>query len=233
MNKSEWIISGAFALIGAIVMIAGIFIGIDTAKFKETAETAEATILNIDRDYDAIDETTTYDILLEYEVDGEKIQTVSHSYHSGMYEGGTTTIYYNPDNPYDIKSSTSPIFAIFFGGMGLIFFVIGVLMLKSQIKSKSKANNLKTTGTLIRAKIDEVAYNTSYTVNGRHPYVLTASYLDPISNKTLVFNSDNIWFNIKAIVNNHSVDTVDVYYNPSNPSEYYVDADTLKTYIAN
>ena len=37
MNKSEWIISGAFALIGAIVMIAGIFIGIDTAKFKETA----------------------------------------------------------------------------------------------------------------------------------------------------------------------------------------------------
>lgn len=233
MNKTELITAIMFTLIGGIFAALGIFLHSENSKFMETALSTEATITRIDSHYDSIDEETEYDVFVRFDVDGKIYNGELNMYHVGMQEGGTTTIYYNPNNPSDFRSSGSSFGTLLFAGIGGLFFIIGLVMLISKIKAKSSANALKINGTLVQAQINTIDLNTSYAVNGRNPYRLTASYFDPNTNKTLFFESKNIWFNVQAIVDSLTIKTVDVYIDPTNQKKYFVDVEALRTHIGN
>lgn len=232
MNKTELFGAGLFAFVGAVFLVIGILVHSNNTKFMETAKSIEAEITDIRVGYDS-DGDTTHDVLVEFVIDGERYGGKLDTYTSSMREGGTTTVYYDPQNPHDFRGSGTGFIGIVFSGMGGLFFVIGIVMIVNKVKSSANAKTLKATGTLLHAKINDVTLNTAYAVNGRNPYRLTASAEDPSTGKTLVFESGNVWFNVKAIVDNNTVETVDVYLDPTNPKKYFVDVESLRSYIGN
>lgn len=232
MNKTEILVASLFAIIGGLFLVVGIGIHSSNTTFLETALTTEAEIVDIRVDYDS-DGNVDHDVFVEFEVNNKKIEGKLDTYNSTMYEGGTTTVYYDPLNPYNFKGSGANWFGLLFAGMGGLFFVIGIVMIFSKIKAKKTANELKLNGKHIQAEIKSVNLNTSYSVNGRHPYILTASYVDPETNQVLIFESANIWFDIQIIVDSLTIRCVDVYIDPVNPKKYFVDVENLRNHIGN
>ena len=120
------------------------------------------------------------------------------------------------------------------GGLVLIIEVSALAISKVKKSRKKKLKDyLMQNGIKVAAHIDCVNYNTNYSVNGNHPYILECSYKDPYTNKIYLFHSGNIWFNVESIISNQIISTIDVYFDPNNPKKYYMEIDDLKKYIAN
>ena len=71
--------------------------------------------------------------------DGEYISGVDLGYYtSGMREGKKVSIYYNPDDPYDVRSrGGSTLGVALFGFVGVLFTVVGTILL---VKASKKLN---------------------------------------------------------------------------------------------
>lgn len=119
-----------FALLGAGVIIGGIFNFISTAKFKETAVQTTATVVSVSKQYvrSSSGNTTKYKIYLTYNVDGEMYKG---SYVTSYYltEGSTKTIYYDRNNPARMKTTTSYSDSIIMTVSGIPFLAFGLGMI--------------------------------------------------------------------------------------------------------
>ncbi|MBK8291326.1 MAG: hypothetical protein IPK96_10690 [Flammeovirgaceae bacterium] len=75
--------------------------------------------------------------------------------------------------------------------IGLLFASIGGGVLYFIAKQKAKRELLIRTGKKLRAAISNVYYNTSITVNNRHPLIIEC--VAEVSGKKKTFKSHNIW----------------------------------------
>lgn len=78
-----------------------------------------------------------------------------------------------------------------FAGMGLVFASIGGGILYFQAKQKAKRELLMRTGKKVRAAISDVYYNTSISMNNRHPLIIEC--VAEVSGRKQTFKSHNIW----------------------------------------
>lgn len=78
-----------------------------------------------------------------------------------------------------------------FGGVGMLFAAIGGGILYSQAKQKARRELLLRTGRKLRAVISNVYFNTSISINNRHPLVVEC--IAEVSGKKQTFKSHNIW----------------------------------------
>lgn len=232
MDKQLKIFFSIFALAGAIVIIVGIFLQKNNAEFLETAETTTAEITHMDRSHDS-DGDVNYSVFVEFEVDGKTYEGNLGQYDSSMYVGKEVTVYYNPENPHNFKGSSAGFVGYFLIVFGAIFFLVGVMPLFKGNKNSKKIELLKQTGTLINAEIDNIYLDTSYRVNGRCGYKLSAHATLPNSDKIYTFESNRVFSNIKAVVETHSITTVPVYIDLNDPANYHVDLSEIKSYLGN
>ena len=232
MGKTEKIVFGLFALIGAILIIVGIIMQKNNSEFLETAESTNAEITDIATSHDS-DGDVHHSVFVKFEVDGETYEGQLGQYDSGMYVGKEVTVYYNPDNPHNFKGSNSGFVGYFMIIFASIFFLIGIIPLFLSGKKSKKNNAIKQTGTLINAEIDNVFLDTSYRVNGRCGYKLTAHATLPNSDKIYTFESNRTWSNIKAAIETHSITTVPVYVDLNDTTQYYVDLEQITSYLGN
>ena len=230
--KTEKLIFGIFAIVGALIILGGFKLQDVTTKFLEIAQTTNAQITDIDVYHDS-DGDSHHTIYVEFDVDNKEYAGTLNEYNSGMYIGKEITVYYDPQNPNNFKSSGSKYAGYFVSGFGAIFFLVGIIPLGVMAKKSSNSKKLKETGTLIEAQIDNVYLNTNYTVNGRHPYRLSAHAQLPNSEKIYTFESENVWGNLQAVIDTHKFEKVNVYINLDNPKKYYVDLEEIKSYIGN
>jgi len=75
--------------------------------------------------------------------------------------------------------------------IGLLFAAIGGGVLYFIAKQKAKRELLLRTGKKLRAAISDAYYNTSLTVNGRHPLIIEC--VAEVSGQKKTFKSHNIW----------------------------------------
>jgi len=75
--------------------------------------------------------------------------------------------------------------------IGLLFACIGGGVLYFISKQKAKRELLLRTGKKLRAVISEVSFNTSISVNGRHPTIIECAA--EVSGQKKTFKSHNIW----------------------------------------
>ena len=61
------------------------------------------------------------------------------------------------------------IFLLIFGGVGLLFFVLGLIFLIMEFRKKFRNDKLLKSGNYVMAEISEVELNYNVTVNMRHP----------------------------------------------------------------
>jgi hypothetical protein len=231
-HRSEWIVSVIFSIVGLALIVLSIYVYFDNKKFMADAEKAEATITQITSKRDS-DGDIRHTVYVEFEVDGELYEGSLGFYSSSMYEGKTVDVYYDPENPGDFRGEGSSFLSVFLIVLGLIFFLVGGGMIFGMIRKKKRARVLMETGRRVDATIDCIRLNLNYRVNRRHPFVLDLTYADPTTGKVFTFVSDNIWFNVEAVLQNNPITTLSVYIDEQDSRKYYVDLEPLVACLGN
>lgn len=190
----EKIIFGIFAVVGAVFLIVSIALVMGQIHFKKNADTVSAIIDRIETRRDS-DGDYHHSVYVSYEYQGEYFKGVHLNYYSaGMYEGERIELLCDRNNPNKVRSKGGEIFLMaIFGGMGLIFFLVGGIPLVGLIKKEKMRKQLMQTGKPLYAKVESIGYNTTFTVNGRHPFVIYCLYEDPYGDVTYRFKSQNLW----------------------------------------
>lgn len=234
------IVSVIFAFVGLGFFSSGILTYKLSSDFYKDAIKTEATIEDIDVSYSYDsdgDRKSDYDVVVSFVVDGKEYTGLLNSYNSSMRVGGKTTVYYDPKSPSNFRSGSGTTVGLIFIIIGAIILIAGISVIIVNIiknsKNKKKKKNLIENGKRVSAHIDQINCNYNYSVNGKHPYKIECSYSDPYTNKVYLFYSDNIWFNVEAIMNASGISTVSVYIDKNDPTNYYIDVDELRKNIVN
>lgn len=212
-----------FAGIGAIFLIVSIVLMVDNQNFKSKADKIVGIITEINTYYDS-DDDLNHEVWVSYQYNGETYESRLSEYSSSMYEGGRIDLYVDPENPHKVRSgSAATILFFIFGGLGLVFFLIGSGFLVKEILHKSKQKQLKQNGRKLRATITGGDMCYTITINNRHPYKLDCMYQDEFTKESYLFSSDYVF----DPPENYIDAQVDVYVDPNEMSKYYVDMDSL------
>lgn len=224
-KNTLFIIGLMFFLIGMAFVVAGLLTWRANVEFFETALPTDATIVDI-QTYRDSDDDVSHSVFVDYTVDGVEYEYRELGmYSSSMYIGKTVEIYYDPQDPGDIKSKTgSTLIAVIFVAIGGIFAVIGGVILGVQIKAKRKTK-LKDTGTCIRLPITQIV-TTNTSVNGVTGHVVICDNPDASGGTLNTYRSNPCYEWLSDYLN--PGDIVAIYYDPANPNYYYVDIDDVQ-----
>ena len=125
---------------------------------------------------------------------------------------------------YALKEEEGAIlFLLIFGGIGLLFFVLGVIFLIVELKKKLRNDKLLGAGNYVMAEVLEVTLNYNVAVNRRHPYIVRCRYQDMYGN-VHIFKSRDLFFNPTDLLKDRMVK---VYVDGENYKHYYVDIDEV------
>jgi hypothetical protein len=211
-----------FFAIGAALLIAAFFVWRSAAGFADHATTADGIVTDLvhsgsSRSVAPVVEFTT--------VDGRKVQiTGSISSSPPAYDRGERVrVLYDAANPNAARIDSKLemwFLPLLFGGLGAIFASIGGGFLAYVVRTRKLRDWLAQNGMRVKAKFEGVIYDTSLTINNRHPWRLTAQWQHPITQKVYTFRSDAIWFDPSEFVKR---DQLDVLVNADNPKQYVID----------
>lgn len=247
MKSSQWIGGLLFIIIGALLFFYGINLGISGNEFMKTALSTTGRITDIqvyrknsnyresydyyyENDYNRRRDDLEYDVYMEYEVEG-KIYDGKCGYSTGMKEGDRITVYYAPNNHADYMVEGQNVANWFVPVIGLVFLLIGLSMIISNLNKSSVKRYVLNNGQMVTAEITDIYLNTSYSVNGRHPFVITCDWKNPSTGSVHEFKSENLWFNPKKVLEDEK--NINVFIDPINPKRYYVDTRSLDKKIVN
>lgn len=244
----------SFIIIGFVFLVLGVFaayicvVSIKTLyNFFEKAEKTEAQIVDI-----VVTRSTkkedgrkkmrfTENVYVSYEIDGvtyEHVHVGSNLAFKG--EGDMVTIYYNPDNPYEIETIDQIIFPVIPFLFGVAFLFGAYIILKSEFRIFGKRAKFKATAICVKLPIAEVGVDSSVSRNG-HPafYVICEKGNMSLYPQELYsedkylqlpqsYKSDN-WFYPEFDLCTKVGDMVPVYINPKEPKQYFVDVKNKET----
>ncbi len=230
MNSGERtvkIIGVVFSLIGCVLLGLTVFAVIYSFNFVSRAEEVTATITEIETRYKR--NHTYHDAYVSYTYRAVDYQDVRiNFYNSSMREGDNVRLLVDPEDPTHTNSRYI-VFYSFIPLVGvLIFGGIGFTLLYSMYSKKKKKKYLLENGRLLHGIVDNIDYNYVYSVNGRHPYLVYCRYEDAGTGTVYKFKSDNLFFDPNHFYKQG--DSVNIYVNPANYREYYVD---VKEYTEN
>ena len=127
------VFSAIFLLVGIGMVIGGFVFRNSSKKFYATAEQTTATIDTIHEYVSAdTDRDIQHDVHISYDTqEGIHYSNVDLGwYQSGMKEGQTLAVYYNPNNPRDVRTQEgSMVSYIVIMIMGVVFALIGALFM--------------------------------------------------------------------------------------------------------
>ncbi|MBR4083329.1 MAG: DUF3592 domain-containing protein [Lachnospiraceae bacterium] len=223
--KKDYLIFGIFGLVGVIFLIVCTFLTISGKKFDETAVEVSGTIMTIESYRDS-DGDRHHRVYVDYEYQGRKYKDVRlNSYNSSMREGKEIILKLDPDNPEKVRTLHGNLIAsVIMGGMGLIFVLVGIIPTVLGIRKDRRNKKLREQGRYIYAIVERIDINYSYSLNGRHPFVVYCNYQDEFSGVLYRFMSDNIWTDPYPILQQGS--EVRVYVDGQDYSKYHVDVES-------
>lgn len=221
LNNLVW---GIFFSFGLIFTVVGIIICIMIFNYDNKVDT-----VGIITDISAFrgNRNTKYQTLVKYNVEDKEYESVLNSYSSSFYVGKEIDIYYDRDNPNKIGVKSLDYVFLIFPGVGSIFVIIGGTGLVVNIHKKRIEKYLKQNGNIVYAKYLETILNTSYSVNGRHPYNIICEWDNIEDGKKYIFKSKNIWINPENIIKEKNIENFLVYIDLKNKKRYFVDIENL------
>ena len=225
-NKTVNLVFGIFAVIGSIFVIAGIIWLVSGLQFRKSAVEVTAVISEIDSYRDS-DGDINHNVYVNYSYDGNTYNNMRLSeYSSSMYEGKEISLLVDPENPRKIGTVLGKIIGgVMFAGIGSIFALVGICPIIAMSRKKARKKKLIAAGRSIFGTVDNIACNTSYSVNGRHPFVVYCSYKDEYKDLIYRFKSDNLWTDPSQIIQSGS--EIRIYVDGTDFSKYHVDTESL------
>lgn len=215
-----------FAVFGIIFMMIGIAVLISNIQFKKNAVEVTAVIAQIESYRDS-DNDINHRVFVNYSYDGTDYDGIRlGEYDSSMYEGKEIKLLLDPVNPQKVSTRFGMIFAgSMCIGMGAVFVLVGIIPLLVMARKKLQKKKLLAQGSYIFAIVEDIQMNTSYSMNGRHPYVIYCTYRDEYKDIIYRFRSDNIWTNPGHVIEPGS--EIRVYVNGMDYSKYHVDVESI------
>lgn len=116
------------------------------------------------------------------------------------------------------------LFLYIFGGIGLLFLLIGIPFLVVALRKRKMIRMLLERGVQTVGIIKNIEKNLQVTVNGRHPYKAECQVTDQYTGEIYLYSSESFMKNIDYLVGGQ----VTVYYDPDDRSKYYVDIESAE-----
>ena len=124
---------------------------------------------------------------------------------------------------FALKDSGGLLFGLIFGGIGGIFFILGIVFLLIEWKKKKQADALLAQGRYLWGEIRDLVPNPLVRINGRNPLIAVVCYTD-IYGKTHLFRSKNLSADpCQSLIGRQ----VKVYYQNASYQPYYVDMESV------
>lgn len=219
---------GIFAILGIVFIIIGLVAGNIVSIKKENRVKTQAIITEIDRKRDA-DGDTSYNVWVQYEVQGKLYEEELGAYSSTYSEGKEIEVVYDKTDPHKVRAEfESWLFILIFSGLGSVFAIIGIIGLIVVLAKNAKKKEVEKTGSIIYATYLDVEMNTAIAINGKHPFNIICSWLNPEDNKTYIFKSEDLYYNPKSLITNMNLTTFPVFVNMENKKNYSVDISAIK-----
>ncbi|HPW66771.1 MAG TPA: DUF3592 domain-containing protein [Salinivirgaceae bacterium] len=230
--KTLKIIGGVFSIIGIVSLISAVVSTISTSNFISSSEMTDGVITDVvvrtSEDSDGNVTKSRYPVIQFRDKNGEIIEFESSvSTSSAVKIGKSVKVRYLPDDPEDaIMADTftdvwwAP---MFLGIFGAIFTTIGVLVFWSTIRDSIREKKAMRYTKIVEAKIINVSRNTSVTVNGQHPYVIKAQWLNPDTNELHIFKSKNFWYDPSEFLKSK----IEIRMDALNKKKYWMDVSFL------
>ena len=244
IQKYVVIIGLFFCCIGIMNIIRGVQYSKNDKASSADYVTISAEITDIvsERVGDSDEYEYKYDVYVTYTYDGTVYENKKlNMYSSSMYVGKTIDILCNSKHPATIKGISE------FGsaggvliGMGVMFVIVGLMVAivfslaggKNAKDRQRKANRIpgevswKRKGLRLAGEVENIVLEPQYSVNGREPYIIICTYLDVNSNTIYRFKSDFFVEDPSNVV--YQGMPIDIYVNPEDYSQYYVDIEQLQ-----
>lgn len=219
MRKIGWLL-----LAVGLGMIGGAGYAASTTRaFLHRAEQVEGTVVELVG-------SDTYAPRVEYRLASGEPRTFTSRMSSSppAYDVGERVIvYYDPARPGDVRlQGTFSLWglAIILGGLGLVFGVVGGVILAVHWAGRRREAELRLHGRRVQARFQSVERNPSLTVNGVHPWRIVCQWQDPTTRLLHVFKSKNLWFDPSPYVR---AEELTVFVDPRDPRRYAVDVEFL------
>ena len=164
---------------------------------------------------------------IRYVVDGQEYDVSFQGYATSLEPGAQAQIRYKVRDPETVRCCTLDLAFLVFPILGGVFGGLGLTGLLVLLNGRNRAQKLRESGQRVMAKFEETAMNFNVEVNGRHPYYIIVSWMDPASGKTYLFKSASMWVNPDIMIAQRDIRAFPVYLNPQNPKRYTVDTDML------
>jgi len=213
-----------FVISGIIFLVSGILLFNHTNNFINNSQKAEAVISNIS----CVEDDCT--AIVEFNVGNIKYSGELSKYTSMMKKGDNVLVYYNPSSPDEFKCGVTYTFSYLFIAIGTLITLASLFfMVKTNMKYK-KYTNVKLNGIKIDAKIISIDVDNSISEKGVNPYYITCLGINPISRKEETFISENLWFDVRKVVESNNITSLPVFIDDLNSTNYNVDTSLIKKF---
>jgi hypothetical protein len=216
MGRWTWVFSGIFGAVGLGMLLGAAFAAQRTLSFRAEEVRAPGTVVQMEGGRPVVEFTAP---------DGTTRRVVGEiSSNPPAYERGeAVTVLHHAGDPDDARIEgwlESWFAATLFGGLGTVFTGVGGGFLIAEVRKRRLREWLRQFGVRIEAKYTGVLYDTSVRINRRHPWRLTAQWLDPATELMHTFESDMLFYDPTDLVQR---ETVEVWIDPRNPRRHHLD----------
>ena len=217
MRKKTVITSLLFSIFGLIFIAVAVFYTVYTLPAFDNGIKTEATILRIDKTYDAEGETD-HRVYVSYWVDGQRYEGYLNAYRMGMKEGQQIDIYYSAENPSQfVYGNFMYIFPVVFGLFGIATTACGIYIGAHFIKENKKYRRLKEHGTKVEATVTDVTVKSNIKILGKNPVVICCADESGRTYRQKILATPDMFF--------RKGDRIDVYTDGCFPDDYVIDID--------
>jgi TIR domain/Protein of unknown function (DUF3592) len=226
-------------VLGVIFVIVALGFVISQARFLARARKADAHVVaflrepmhtgsgeaEIDRGEDYV-----YRPQLEYTTPAGQTARITLSTATnppGYYIGEPVPILFDPKDPADGIPDTfwgRWLFAIVFGGVGVVACVAGAILLAVLSRRRRRKQRLLKEGRPVITAYHSVEQNTAMEVNGRHPFHLITEWRNPVSHELVQFRSPALWEDPSPKVGERMITVI---VDPNNFHHYVMDLSFL------
>lgn len=220
----EKILALIFGVLGVIFIIVAVLLASHSGRIARTYIKTTAEITGFDISRRNTDDRYSRRTAIKYEVEGQSLEQLLNEYSSSMYEGKIIPVLVNPEDYYDVRTSTLLYLpAIIFGVVAIPFLVVSIILIVVMVSRNKRFSRIYEEGKRITAEVTGGRINRNYSVNNRHPWRMECRYEDTFSGEEHVFKSGNVWFDPNQYIGR----PISVYILDGNFSNYYIDVDSL------
>jgi Protein of unknown function (DUF3592) len=234
------LVGGIFGLVGIVLLVVAAAIAYSTVSFLAAAERVDGEVVDMTErtststsSSGGTSTSTSWYPTVEFGVDGEtySFQSNTGSNPPAYDVGDTAEVAYDPNDPNDARLASfgwAFLAPLIVGGLGIVFTPLGVFLFVKGRRLLAQLAWLRENGREIWAEVEHIGREFNVRINGRHPFVVHASWRDEQTGRTHTATSDYLRHDPGPKLQGQT--KVRVLFDPADPDRNLLDLDAHPTH---